>query len=153
MPRQLENVEITIRPYTDDDYRFTHDLHHRNMGSYVDRYWGGWDSEIFRRDVQPEITWIIEIENRNVGFFVLSLETKAHLKNIQIHPDFQSSGLGSRIVGHCEAKAVKNGFDTLFLEVFLDNPARRLYERLGYGVYEVTSSHYLMSKTLNAKPE
>jgi ribosomal protein S18 acetylase RimI-like enzyme len=140
---------MKIRSYTEEDYQFTHDLHLKNMLAYVDKYWGGWDSAIFRRDVCPESTWIVEYKVQKAGFFILNFESIAHLKNIQIGADFQNKGLGSKILKHCELESSKKGFDTLYLEAFLDNPARKLYERLGYETYDITKSHYQMKKELS----
>jgi len=144
-------LKLKIRPYSVQDYQFTHDLHHKNMIYYVDKYWGGWDSEIYKKDVCPEITWIIEYKGENAGFFVLNFKRKAHVRNIQISSSFQNMGLGSDVVRHSENESIRRGFNILYLEVFLDNPAKNLYERLGYEVYEVTKSHYLMKKCLNRK--
>lgn len=149
----LRSMGIKIRSYTEKDYQYTHDLHRKNMKMYVDKYWGGWDSEIYRRDVCPEITWIIEYEGRKVGFFILHFETKAHLKNIQISPAFQNRGLGSQALEYCEMESINRGFEYLFLEVFLENPARLLYERTGYRTYGKTKSHYLMKKKLIPRSE
>lgn len=123
------------------------------MITYVDKFWGGWNSEIFRRDVCPEITWIIEYMGRKAGFFVLSFESKAYLRNIQIDSDLQNKGLGSQTIVYCEIESINKGFDTLYLEVFLDNPAQQLYERLGYVTYQVTKSHFKMKKDLTHPPE
>ncbi len=138
-----------IRPYATGDYQYTHDLHRENMRHYVDKYWGGWNSAIYKKDICPKITWIIEYKGENAGFFVLNFARKAHLKNIQINSSFQNKGLGSEVISHCERECIGRGFNTLYLEVFLDNPANKLYERLGYEIYKVTKSHYLMKKCLN----
>ena len=61
--------------------------------------------------------------------------------------------MGNRVLSHCEHESVKKGFDSLFLEVFLDNRARILYERLGYKTYKLTDSHYMMKKRLNNETE
>jgi ribosomal protein S18 acetylase RimI-like enzyme len=139
---------MIIRPYTEEDYQFTHDLHRKNMIRFVDRYWGGWDSGVYRRDVCSEKTWIVEVDGQRAGFFVLVLETIAHLSNIQIDPSFRGRGLGTRVLRHCEAESIKRGFDALYLESFLENRARHLYERLGYTTYEITESHFKMKKDL-----
>ena len=144
---------MKIRSYTEEDYQFTHDLHRENMLSYVDKYWGGWNSEIFRKDVYPPSTWIIEYNGQRAGFFILNFAGKAHLKNIQIGSGFQNLGLGSQTLEHCELESIKKRFYTLYLEVFLDNPARNLYERSGFETYEITKSHYMMKKELNSQEE
>jgi ribosomal protein S18 acetylase RimI-like enzyme len=144
-------MKLEIRQYTEEDYQYTHDLHRLNMISYVDKYWGGWNSDIFRKDVRPEITWIIETDGQKVGFFVLNFEEKAHLMNIQISPTYQGKGAGSQTISHCENESIKKGFDYMYLESFLDNPALHLYQRLGYKTYKVTESHYVLKKKLKNK--
>jgi len=139
---------MEIRTYEEKDYQFTHDLHRRNMLSYVNKYWGGWDSTIFKRDVCPDSTWIIEHDEQKAGFFILNFESNAFLKNIQICSNFQNIGLGSLVLKHCELKSLEMGFGTLHLDAFLDNPARKLYERLGYETYDITESHFKMKKLL-----
>ena len=53
-------MKLEIRQYTEGDYQFTHNLQRVNMISYIDKYWGGWNSDIYRKDIRPEITWIIK---------------------------------------------------------------------------------------------
>ena len=139
---------MKIRSYAEGDYQFTHDLHQRNMITYIDRYWGGWDSDIYKRDVRPENTWIIEHDGQRAGFFVLSFKPKAQIKNIQIDSIFRNIGLGSKAVKHCETESSNRGFKYLYLEVFLDNPAQHLYKRLGYVTYGEAESHFMMKKEL-----
>jgi ribosomal protein S18 acetylase RimI-like enzyme len=140
---------MKIRPYSEEDYYYTHDIHRENMIAYIDKYWGGWNSEVYKRDLRPDKTWIIEYNGERAGFFVLTFGEKAHLTNIQIQSSFRNMGLGTRILRYCEAESIKRGFDSLFLESFLENRARNLYERLGYKIYNITDSHYLMKKELN----
>ena len=47
---------MKIRSFINGDYQFTHDLHRENMISYVEKYWGGWDSDIYKRDLRLEVT-------------------------------------------------------------------------------------------------
>ena len=75
---------MKIRPYTKKDYLFTHDTHQENMITYIDKYWGGWNSDIYKRDLQPDQTWIIVHDGKRAGFFVLTFDEKAYLSNIQI---------------------------------------------------------------------
>ena len=140
---------MNIRPYTKEDYLFTHDLHQENMIAYIDKYWGGWNSDIYKRDLQPDQTWIIFHDEKRAGFFVLTFEKKAYLSNIQIRSPFQNMGLGTRVLDHCEKESKKRGFNSLFLQAYIENRARNLYERLGYKTYDTTDSHYLMKKDLN----
>jgi ribosomal protein S18 acetylase RimI-like enzyme len=61
----------------------------------------------------------------------------AHIANAGyfVVPDLRGVGLGERLVRHSMEQAVALGFDALqFNAVFASNPARRLYERLGFQV-------------------
>lgn len=144
-------MKINIRKYTAEEYQFMHDLHLENMISYINKYWGGWNSEIFRKDVCPDSIWIIEIEAEKIGFFVLEFDKKAYLRNIQIRYSYQNKGVGNQVLQQCENECLKRGFDYLHLDVFLDNPAKILYDRLGYDTYKVNKSHYCMKKFLKNK--
>jgi ribosomal protein S18 acetylase RimI-like enzyme len=50
-----------------------------------------------------------------------------------VHPEFRGQGIGRMLVEHSRAEARRHGFDALMFNlVFESNPARRLYERLGF---------------------
>lgn len=140
---------LTYRSYTDVDYKFAHDLHRENMLEYIKKYWGSWNSEIFRRDLRPDITWIIELNKQKIGFFILSFNEKAVLMNIQIKAEFHSKGIGKAAIKYCEQVCINHDYTELYLQVFLNNPARTLYERLGFETYEINDTHYKMKKDLS----
>ena len=148
-PGHEEGVNTIIRQYKKSDYQFIHDLHFENMKYFVDKYWGGWDSDIFKKDVNSKITWIIEHQKERAGFFVLSFRDKAYLRNIQINNSYQNLGIGKYVINQCETICLKKGYDFLYLDVFLDNRAKILYEKLGYKTYRTTDSHYMMKKYLS----
>jgi ribosomal protein S18 acetylase RimI-like enzyme len=59
----------------------------------------------------------------------------SHIANAgyMVHPDFRGKGIGRKLVEHSIAEAPRHGFDALMFNlVFESNPARRLYERLGF---------------------
>jgi ribosomal protein S18 acetylase RimI-like enzyme len=61
----------------------------------------------------------------------------AHIANAgyMVHPDFRRRGLGEALVNHSLERARRLGFDAIMFNlVFESNPARSLYERLGFGV-------------------
>jgi len=52
-----------------------------------------------------------------------------------VHPDRRGEGLGRTLVEHSLADARRLGFDAMMFNlVFESNPARRIYERLGFEV-------------------
>lgn len=55
------------------------------------------------------------------------------LRQLVVHPALRSCGLGTILVGACEAAIKRRGLVRAELSVDEDNPcARRLYQRLGY---------------------
>ena len=54
-----------------------------------------------------------------------------HIVRIEIDPSFQGRGIGTRVVVDVLAEARRRGIPAR-LDVFIANPARRLYERLGF---------------------
>jgi ribosomal protein S18 acetylase RimI-like enzyme len=51
---------------------------------------------------------------------------------VGVREGWRSSGLGTRLLNELAAAAREQGYRRLSLSVDNDNPARRLYERLGY---------------------
>ncbi len=49
------------------------------MVFYIDKYWGGWDSETYRKDLLPDQIWIIEYKGKMAVFIVLTFAEKADL--------------------------------------------------------------------------
>jgi ribosomal protein S18 acetylase RimI-like enzyme len=63
----------------------------------------------------------------------------AELARISIHPDHQDSGLGTAALTSLLERADEQDVPVQ-LEVFDTNPARRLYERLGFVEVAVTGT-------------
>jgi ribosomal protein S18 acetylase RimI-like enzyme len=79
-----------------------------------------------------------EAEERLAGSYYLHANyggRAAHIANAgyMVHPDFRGRGIGRTLVEHSIGQAPRLGFDALMFNlVFESNPARRLYERLGF---------------------
>ena len=74
-----------------------------------------------------------------------AIEEALYLANIQVMPEWQGRGLGSRLVELVAATAHARG-RTLVLRVLKVNPrAQRFYERLGFGVTGELQHHWSMA--------
>jgi ribosomal protein S18 acetylase RimI-like enzyme len=141
----------TLRPATAEDFPFLYDLHVATMKDYVAQTWG-WDEaaqrEMFAARFHPARSQVIVANGRDVG--VLAVEHRPDdwfLANFEIAPVAQGQGLGATIIRDLLATAARDGLPAR-LQVLKVNPARRLYERLGFAITGETPTHYLMSTAL-----
>src|SRR5215217_4575754 len=66
-----------------------------------------------------------------------------HINNVAIRPQYRGRGIGTAVMQHVLAEARRLGARRATLEVRASNePARRLYERLGFYVAAVRSNYY-----------
>jgi len=138
----------TLRPATAEDYPFLYDLHVATMKEYVAQTWG-WDNAVqqamFRENFTPERGRIVMVDGRAVGVFTAERRpAEWFIWAIAIGPEMQGRGLGAALLRDQLATAARDGLPTR-LQVLLVNPARQLYERLGFAIIDETPTHYLMS--------
>jgi ribosomal protein S18 acetylase RimI-like enzyme len=70
-------------------------------------------------------------------------EGGVHLVELQVSPQHRNRGIGAFLLGEVEARAIGQRAAHISLTTATDNPARRLYERNGYGVAgERTNARY-----------
>ncbi len=95
------------------------------------------DRRFVRDHVLPnEEVWVAEVDGRTVGFAALgSRDGDDFLQHLYIAPEFQRSGVGSKLIDRAKERR-PSGFR---LWVFQENTgARRFYERHGLHVVELT---------------
>ena len=129
----MTEINYQLRPATETDYLFCHDLTKQNMLVLFSRHWGGWINSVFRDDFRAEEATIIQVDGQDVGYFSLKeTEEELYLSNIQLSSATQGQGLGSSIIESILANTSK----PMRLTTFSDNPAMCLYKRLGFEVAE-----------------
>lgn len=138
-------TEYSLRPATTEDRDFLYSLLETTLRGYVEELWG-WDDtfqqERFDERFDPDFMEVICIEGKDVG--CISLEHRGHelyLAEIELLPEYQNRGVGTSIIRAIMAEANKDGIPVR-LQVLHNNPARRLYERLGFRVFSETPWHY-----------
>lgn len=82
-----------------------------------------------------------------------------HVEEVHVLPPERGRGVGRALMEHAEAEARRRNIGSLSLVTTMSNPARRLYERLGYQIVQTRTDaeyerltgvpgRYLMAKPL-----
>ena len=144
------NLELLrLRSATPDDREFVWGVHRQTMRVYVDRTWGWDDSrqrERFDGNFDPAVIQIIEYRNHMAGYMSVRRSVgEIFLAVIEITPEYQNHGIGTRLIADLLDESDSSGLP-IKLSVLKVNPARRLYERLGFGSIAETPTHYEMRR-------
>ncbi len=140
---------LTIRNCTWQDYRYCYTLTKKNMFHYFKKYWGGWKPSEFRNHFNPKDAKMIIKHKRRIGYYVVKIKKNIHhIDNIQISASMRGKGIGAHVLNRIEKQALKSKRQCIQLTVFKENPARKLYERLGYHIIRDNGSSVLMQKKM-----
>lgn len=144
----MTDLKLTFKKYTKKDYDYIYDVKKAAYQKYVEVYYG-WDEDVqqkmykdFLKERGKNIK-IILVNGEYAGFMDgCDLENGDYEQgNIIIVPKFQGRGLGTKILTDV---LEKHKHQNVHLRVFKNNPAKNLYERLGFVTTGETRSHYLM---------
>lgn len=131
-------VNIALRPVTLDDRLFIESLYFETQRPIIEELFG-WRGDDFERQRFAEWydaanTAIITVDDQRAGWLTVSRRPDAiHLDQIYVSMVWQNHGIGSFLIRQLieEAQATKA---PLKLSTAKINPARSLYERLGFRV-------------------
>ena len=139
---------IETRTATETDFDFLVDVHRQTFRGYVEQHWG-WDEarqkEGLREDFQAFPYKIICDHGEAIGAIAIIDQGEAlFLHYIAILPTHQRRGLGSQLIRRVIDKAFEKGIPVK-LNVLKSNPAKALYERLGFQVTGDDEYRYFMT--------
>ncbi len=140
---------ITYRPADPNrDVEFACRTHHAAYHDVVVRQFATWDKELQNKFFQDG--WVraphqvVLLNGEPIGVVsVEELNDHSFIHEIQILPEFQRKGIGSRILVDLLARAGQSG-KFVKLKVLRENEAKRLYERHGFVVSEERDIDYVM---------
>jgi ribosomal protein S18 acetylase RimI-like enzyme len=111
----------------------------------------GWDDKAPSREF-----FELYVERERIGFVSLWKDNDAasvHIGDIQLEPQFRSRGYGARAIERVFAIARSRALREVTLNVFRDNPAIRLYERMGFVVVDYGFDKLKMRCALRAQDD
>ena len=88
------------------------------------------------------VPWSLGTLKNNQGERYLNLKLIATLFNIAIVPSHQGNGFGKLLLNELIARLKEKGVQTLWLEVRESNPARFLYEKIGFNEVDIRKNYY-----------
>jgi ribosomal protein S18 acetylase RimI-like enzyme len=140
-------MKYYLRQVLNDDGDFLYRLKSACLKEYVAAIWG-WDEADqrcrFTASFDPADSQIVVVYGRDVG--QLAVDTaleEVFLSGIYLLPAYQDQGLGSQVLSDLLSEARQRQLPVR-LQVLAGNPARNLYERLGFRVIDRTDTHYIM---------
>lgn len=107
----------------------------------------GWDIDVQREktihelDKHKDDMRVIIVDNKDVGVTTFYEEDNKYIVGlIMVNPDCQGLGIGTKIISDYINIAKKENKD-IFIKTYKYNPAKKLYERLGFKVYNEDDTH------------
>jgi GNAT superfamily N-acetyltransferase len=126
-----------MRAASSTDYAFARAIHHTGMRWIAERLFG-WDdatqdAKFERQFVLPEVR-IIVLHDQDIGYLQVVEEPDAVLlKELHVAVSFQNRGIGTEVLRRLFEEAQRMG-KPMAVGVVKFNPARALYERLGFRI-------------------
>jgi ribosomal protein S18 acetylase RimI-like enzyme len=141
-------MNVELHQATANDVKFFWDVFRASMKDYITQTRGEWNEQReeaqFRNQLHLSAVQVIRSKNLEVGFVMAPIKDNARwIHTICIVPEHQNKGIGAEVVRSIIADAETQNMP-LYLSVLKVNPARRLYERLGFAVIEETEHHFRM---------
>ena len=126
-------ADIALRAAVPGDRDFVAAVYDATIRPYAEQTFGVWDRNTAARRFDPATYWIVRARGVDAGCQQIVDEgTHLQLNVLYILPRFQNAGIGSVLLERMIAAADK----PIRLRVLRVNPARRLYERHGFTVYD-----------------
>jgi len=145
----INNQTFILRPAEDTDYEFTFELLKENMLESFIKNWGFWNENSYKANYRKEHVRIIEFKNINVGYMDFKFKVDCgYLNNINLLKKIQGNGLGTYLMKLIEKETLDKGLKRICLKVFKDNPAVKLYKKIGYKPIFEDDTSLIMEKIL-----
>jgi ribosomal protein S18 acetylase RimI-like enzyme len=152
MGRNVQNApmigEARLRRATLDDVDELFAIHRAAMREYVAQAYGPWDDAwqqtFFRGHFDVDVRKVVLFDGEVAGYFdVLDKGDHLFVSELVIAPGCQRRGIGSELLRQTQVEAAGRRLPVR-LQVLRINPAKALYERLGFEVCGQLERHWQM---------
>ncbi|OZI75067.1 GNAT family N-acetyltransferase [Bordetella genomosp. 12] len=140
--------DFVLRPAVEADLPFLLALRCRTMEPHLRQDGIDFDDAAHLRRIRHhwEDARIVLVQGAPVGLLKVHRDQHGwYVHQIQVEPRCQGQGLGARLLRGVLERADRGG-ETVRLSVLRSNPARRLYERLGFEICEDSGQEFLMRR-------
>jgi ribosomal protein S18 acetylase RimI-like enzyme len=142
---------LQLRPAGDGEVEFFFSTRRDGFRAYAEEVFGPWDESRQRasaeRDFAEQPIEIVEQGGAAIGYVIVERhDDHLFLDEIALVPAVRRRGLGGALVRSVMARARDAGLP-LRLSVLVNNPAQRLYVRLGFVVTRVEHPRIKMAWT------
>lgn len=140
-------VKYRLSKANPQDKEWLYQLHKNTLGPYATQVYG-WDERLqrnmFEERFQKGNDFIITINEVPVGMISLvEKEDNINILRIEIAPERQNCGIGTIVIKDIMEQAKDKSKDVV-LRVLKVNPAKKLYDRLGFETTSEDDTHYYM---------
>lgn len=145
----MEKIQNNLRACSFGDIDFILTLKELCFKWYIEKIYG-WDIDVQRQKTINEFNRladnmkIISVDKKDIGITTFFEENGVYVIGmLMIHPDFQNKGIATSILNNY-IDIAKSENKIIIVKTYVKNPARNLYERLGFSLdYEdTTHAHY-----------
>ena len=139
-------MEYTTRNCKYDDLEFILKLKELGLKWYIEIIYG-WDIDVQREKTKKELDRfidnmkIIQVDNKDIGVTTFFKEKEYYCVGLTIvHPDYQNKGIASDIIKKYINTAKEDNIK-IIIKTYKENPAKNLYEKLGFKKYDEDDTH------------
>ncbi|MFO2463091.1 GNAT family N-acetyltransferase [Pseudomonas sp. 15FMM2] len=128
-------MTFQLKAASDQHLAFARALTQQAMGDYYRQYHLLWSDKGFDTAWAGRESWLIYAGVTLLGFISLSRDAHAlYIRELHILAAFRRQGAGRWVLEQMAAKARAEGSGLLRLTVFKNNPAKCLYQRMGFNI-------------------
>ena len=143
-------MDYNFRSCSMMDLEFLMELKRNCFKWYIEKIYG-WEEEqqleLTKQEMLDNLSnmQIIQVDGKDIGLFTFIQEENGDclIGMFAIIPKYQKHGLGTKILKDIISRHPST---RIHLKTYKENPARFLYERMGFYKYDETETHWLMER-------